>query len=668
MLGASTGAAQVADPVAATRTALQRAKAETRRKPRPASISRDVYLRRPEILDVRLSPNGRHLSFIRRGGRGLDLILQNVASGAESRIAAGLQRAETSWSGDGHRLWLADESGLAVIETAGTLNAKRILKWNTLKKQRLWNVDARTPEHAMVHERVVKSGAEQHRYLLVDAQGKSRLLLETGMPVRSLLLNARGDLAFAAEIDGPRYETVIRQYTHGRSRDLLRCRALEECRLSGYSGAQQTLWLLSQHKEDKLSLRRWRANNRWETVHRDPVGIADADELLWSAARESWLAVAYHDGKRRWYGNDLESRKALAALAGVLPAANLRFSPTADGRLWLVSAQNAGSARDSYYLYRPVQKQLKPLFARNLAAKGMFNSGAQMQPISYRAPDGMLLHGYVLLPSGVVSSKAPLIAWIHGGPITRVYDRYDPAMQLLVNRGYTVFVPNFRASTGYGLNYVLSAKGDVGNGRVLSDIVAGLDFLLAEGIGNRDSQAVMGMSFGGYASLLALSHHPARFRFAFAGAPPTEYGWIKQWQADNDSESLRAEGAPLSFLFPQLGFRFKDAEWRQKMRRESPLAAVGSLKAPVYIWAGARDNRVPLKSIVHYVAEARRVGKPLSLLIDPDAGHTPGTTLGAEAWLYQIEDAANRHFGGGVSPASPELKAFLKRNVRINTD
>ena len=176
------------------------------------------------------------------------------------------------------------------------------------------------------------------------------------------------------------------------------------------------------------------------------------------------------------------------------------------------------------------------------------------------------------------------------------------------------------------------------------------------------------MSFGGYASLLAVTHYPDRFRFAFAGAPPTEYGWIKQWQAEHDSEALRGEGAPASQQFTRLGFRYRDADWRQKMQRESPLAMIRALKAPVYIWAGARDDRVPLKSIVNYAAEARRLGKPVSLLIDPQGGHTPASRLGSEAALYTIERAAHRHFGGPVSPPSAELTAFMGRNTRIDIE
>jgi len=668
LLGLLGAFGAASDPVAATRSALQDAQARAARRPRAATIDRAAFLRRPEIDAVRLSPDGRRLSFHRRGARGVDVLLQDVSSGVATRVVAGLQRAESAWSGDGRRLWVADEQGLAVIETTD-LAPKRVLKWDRRRSQRLWAVDPRAPRYALLHEKVVQAGAELHRYLRVDARGATRLLLEAARPLRGALLDAEGELAFTAAFDGPRFETVVREYTAEGPREFLRRDGLEECRLVGHDEARQTLTVLAQNGEDKLALRRWRRESgQWETLHRDPEGVADADSVLWSAAREDWLAVAYHGARRRWHGNDGGTRALLAALERELPEANLRLAATSDGGLWLVHAQQADLALDRHYLYRPGEDRLQPLFARAQDAQSAPPAGAPMHPVSYRAGDGMLLHGYVLLPAGVAPGAAPLIAWLHGGPVARTYDEYNAGMQLLVNRGCAVFVPNFRASAGYGLDYVLAAQGDVGNGRVLADVVDGLDFLLAEGIGARDRQAVIGMSFGGYASLLALSHRPARFRFAFAGAPPTEYGWIKQWQAEHDSEALRPEGPPLSLQFPRLGFPYADEAWRRKMERESPLAALEALQAPLYLWAGARDEHVPLKSIVHYAGEARRLDKPLTLLIDPDAGHGPESALGAEACLYLIELAAHRHLGGELSPVSPELQEFLQRNVRIDVD
>ena len=658
-------AASGQDPVSTTRVALRTAMADALKQPRATLVARETYLLSQKVIDVRLSPDGRFLSFVRRTEQGLDVVLKDVSSGVESRVVAGLSRVETNWSGDGRRLWLADEQGLAVVESAG-LGAKRVFKWDARRSQRLSAVDARAPHYAIISERIVQAGDARYRYLRVDAEGKANLLHEAALPLRDALLMENGDLAYTSGFEGARYETVIRQHTVGEARELLRCTSLDECRLTGYNEAQRALWMLAQHDKDKLALRQWQQKSgRLETIHSDPVASADVDMRIWSAASENWLALSYHDGRRKWYGNDNGTRAILAALERRLPHANLRLQVSTDRLVWLVHAQQANRALDRYYLYRPDQKQLKPLFTPEVAATRMPPEGAEMHPVRYRASDGMLLNGYVLLPAGIAPGKAPLIAWIHGGPITRVYDQYNGGMQLLVNRGYAVFVPNFRGSTGYGLKYMLAANGDVGNGRVLSDIIDGMDFLLAEGIGDRNRQAVMGMSFGGYASLLALSHHPERFRFAFAGAPPTEYGWIKQWQADNDRDALRAAGPPLSLQFTQLGFRYRDADWREKMRRESPLAALRALKSPVYIWAGARDDRVPLKSIVNYVGEARRIGKPISLLIDPDAGHSPSSALGTEASLYLIELAAHRHFGGALTPVSPELQTFLSRNLRI---
>jgi dipeptidyl aminopeptidase/acylaminoacyl peptidase len=271
-----------------------------------------------------------------------------------------------------------------------------------------------------------------------------------------------------------------------------------------------------------------------------------------------------------------------------------------------------------------------------------------------------------MLPGGVAPERAPLIAWVHGGPITRAYDTYDPQLQLLVNRGAAVFVPNFRASTGYGRRYVLAANGDVGDGRVLADILEGLDFLLAEGIGDRARQGVMGMSFGGYASLLAVSHRPTRFRVAFAGIPPTEYGWTKAWQVEHDPDPTNADGPPLGVQFERRGFRYRDSAWRERMRRESPLAMLAALRTPVYLWAGVRDDRVPLRSVTHYVGQARRLGKPVTLMIDPDAGHGPGGPASADALLYLMELALHRHLGAPAPAVTADVRPVFERQLRVD--
>ncbi|MGH8108375.1 MAG: alpha/beta fold hydrolase [Arenimonas sp.] len=657
------------DQLESSRIALRKASQLAINQAKAPMIGRETLLQRPVIANVGLSPDGRYLSFLRRNEQGFDLWLQEVENGMRFRLLADVRGAEQRWSGDGSRLWMADELGLAVIEPA-THKAKRILKWNAARKQSFVGVDKRAPAYALMTERIEQNHALRYRYLLVDVTGKTRLLHEAALPLRKLLLRKDGSLVFTAAFDGANYDTVIRRYNKQGVSELARCHGIEVCELVGYGRQENVLWMLAQRGEDKTVLQRWQAGQPdWKTVHRDPANIADAEGLIWNNSQNDWQAIAYYGAKRRWHGNSAEMKADLASLQKHLPDANLQLTQANDRRVWLVDAEQSNWPLSRHFLYEPGKDKLRPLFSKDDATI-RFPPSHQLttaQPVSWRARDGMVLHGYVYLPQGVALGKAPLIAWLHGGPVARLYDDYDPRLQLLTNRGYAVFLPNFRISNGYGLRYLRAANGDVGNGRVLSDVIDGLDFLLAQGIGDRNRQAVVGHSFGGYASLLAASHYPQRFRFAFAGAPPTDYGWMKQWQAEHDSESLHGDGPPLALSLPQHGLPYADAAWRQKMKRESPLNSVSKLRTPIYIWAGGKDDHVPIKSIANYASEARRHGKTLALLIDPDAGHTPAQALGSEAWVFMLESVADRHFGGGLTPASPELDTFLRKHLLIDT-
>jgi dipeptidyl aminopeptidase/acylaminoacyl peptidase len=252
---------------------------------------------------------------------------------------------------------------------------------------------------------------------------------------------------------------------------------------------------------------------------------------------------------------------------------------------------------------------------------------------------------------------------LHGGPYNRSNGEYDVAAQLLVNRGYIVFEPNFRASTGLGVRYLTAAKGNFGRHGVLDDIISGLDHLIANGIGDSDQQAVIGHSFGGYASLLAVTHHPDRFAFAVPLAAPVDFAWTMAEIAVEGGSALSADGPPIEIVLTGHGVPYRDPAWHERMHRDAPLAHAAKLRTPVYLWAGARDDRVAVESLVRYVADASAASRPV-LLIDPDAGHSPRDRSNREALAWLIEASANAHFGGGVSPPSSSLKRFLQKNLR----
>ncbi|MBD8525229.1 S9 family peptidase [Pseudomarimonas arenosa] len=659
--------AAASDPIKQSAEELQAARVEAEAAERPALLERHALERGGRLGQSRLAPDGRHLVYSQQQDDASELWLLRLDAGDKKepvrrRLLSEARGLSFDWSGDGARLWLADPLGLAVFESqSGQL--RRLYKWQSERHPRYWGVDPRAHGYALLQEKVPDKDGWQYRYLRIDAAANTELIWSGDQSLRGVLLDAAGELRFSAGYEGVDYDTVVRRHQPERSEELLRCRGSERCMLSASTADFSVLWVVSQQGDDRSSLRRWQAG-RWTLEHQDPAGIADVAAALHAADGE-WRALAYHPARRIWHARDPEMAHRLQRWQRQIGRANLSIEASADGRTWLLRAARADWPQDKLFLYRQGEPQLQPLLpelaaAVDLQAKALVDA----IPLHYPASDGRLLHGYVYLPRGLPLGQAGLIAMIHGGPFNRDRDRFDPYVQLLVNRGHIVFQPNFRGSTGYGQRYLHSAEGEFGNGRVLADIIEGMDYLLAQGIGDAGKQAVMGHSFGGYASLLAVSHHPQRFRFAYASAAPVDMGWVMTGIGREDSGGLPEDGPPAEIHLRHYGLH-DSAEHAERLRQDAPLKHLDKLQADVLLWAGARDDRVPLNSIVRYAAGLKQAGKPVSLLIDPEAGHGPDNKLSAEALIYLAERAAQQHLGGRLQAPSPELSQFLNRHSKL---
>ena len=120
---------------------------------------------------------------------------------------------------------------------------------------------------------------------------------------------------------------------------------------------------------------------------------------------------------------------------------------------------------------------------------------------TYKSFDGLEIEGSLLKPAGYVDGKkVPLIVHIHGGPAGRWQDSLDPWGQMLASRGYAVFAPNIRGSTGYGMKFLGANKADWGFGD-FKDAMAGVDYLIQKGVADPDRLGIGGWSYGGYMSI-----------------------------------------------------------------------------------------------------------------------------------------------------------------------
>ncbi|WP_175614966.1 S9 family peptidase [Piscibacillus halophilus] len=200
-----------------------------------------------------------------------------------------------------------------------------------------------------------------------------------------------------------------------------------------------------------------------------------------------------------------------------------------------------------------------------------------------------------------------VILWPHGGPQAAERQTFRALFQFLIYQGYSIFTPNFRGSTGYGLKFTKVIEGDWGYGPRL-DNVEGLEWLIKNGYANRDKILLMGGSYGGYMALLLHGRHPEYFKavvdifgvsnlFSFVKSVPDFWKPImKQWVGD-------------------------PVEDKDKFTEDSPITYLDTMTRPMLVIQGAKDPRVVKAESDQVVEALEKQGTDIKYIVLDDEGH-----------------------------------------------
>ena len=199
------------------------------------------------------------------------------------------------------------------------------------------------------------------------------------------------------------------------------------------------------------------------------------------------------------------------------------------------------------------------------------------------------------------------IVYIHGGPAAQSVNSFNRFIQHIVNQGYMVIVPNYRGSIGYGKEFQNANLFDMGGGD-LEDVLAATDFLKQTGYVDPKKMIVMGGSYGGYLSMMAVTKAPEVWA---AGVPIVPFvNWFTEIQHEDpvlQQSDLATMGDPAKN--PDL---FHD---------RSPIFFVDRIKAALFLLAGGNDPRCPKEETVQVVDELKKRGGIVDYKIYEDEGH-----------------------------------------------
>jgi dipeptidyl aminopeptidase/acylaminoacyl peptidase len=236
------------------------------------------------------------------------------------------------------------------------------------------------------------------------------------------------------------------------------------------------------------------------------------------------------------------------------------------------------------------------------------------RPLAYRAADGLELAGLLVLPAGRSASDGPfpLVTIVQGGPYDRHADRcqlsWDPSAQWLATAGYAVFLPNPRGGKGRGHDFAARVAGRVGR-EEWTDILTGIDLLIADGVADPDRLGITGWSHGGFMAAWAVGQTD-RFRAALVGAGVTDWGMLAATGENGQFEAALGGSTGWSGIGPHP----HDAV--------SPISYAGRIRTPVLILHGAEDTNVPLGQAVYFHRALRHFGVEHEFVIYPREGHS----------------------------------------------
>jgi dipeptidyl aminopeptidase/acylaminoacyl peptidase len=345
-----------------------------------------------------------------------------------------------------------------------------------------------------------------------------------------------------------------------------------------------------------------------KVVAADPS--VDATGFLYDEATDKLQAVGFKRGRLRWEVVDPSIQKDLAALAAVNGGELDVLNRDKAGKTWLVAFSSDLSPARFYAWDRASQKATFLFSARPQLEKERL---APMEVLEIKARDGLSLPAYLTLPPGVPPKDLPMVLFVHGGPWARDEWGYSSVPQWLANRGYAVLQVNYRGSTGFGKSFKNAAMKQFA-AKMHDDLIDAVNWAVKTGIANPKKVAILGGSYGGYATLVGMTFTPDVFACGVDIVGPSNLVTL--------IESFPPYWGPFlaSTWYPFVGNPKVPAE-KADMEGRSPLFKVGQIKKPLLIGQGANDPRVTQKESEQIVAAMEAKGLPVTYVVYSDEGH-----------------------------------------------
>jgi dipeptidyl aminopeptidase/acylaminoacyl peptidase len=411
-------------------------------------------------------------------------------------------------------------------------------------------------------------------------------------------------------------------------------------RPAGFNKKGDVLYLIDSRKRDTGALTELDLKSGKQEVIAEN-SKAEVGSVMRHPTEKTIQAVSFTYDRRQWLFKDNAVEQDFARLRKVADGDSAVVSRTRDDTRWVVAfLMDNGPVR--YYHYdRPTRKSTF-LFTSRTGLEGW--KLQKMHPVTIKSRDGLNLVCYLTLPPGTdkddkgrPDEPVPLVLDVHGGPWGRDSWGLNSEHQFLANRGYAVLSVNFRGSTGFGKKFV-NAGDKEWAGKMHDDLLDAVAWAVKEKIAAKDKVAIMGGSYGGYATLVGMTFTPDVFACGVDIVGPSNLVTLLK--------SVPPYWKPALDLFKSRVGNLDTDAGQKLLEARSPLNRADRIRKPLLIGQGANDPRVKQAESDQIVKAMQAKKIPVTYVLFPDEGHGFARPENRLAFYAITEAFLAKHLGG----------------------
>ncbi|MBN1633772.1 MAG: alpha/beta fold hydrolase [Ignavibacteria bacterium] len=642
----------------------------------PPVVDIEVFFGDPEISGAKLSPDGKFISFRKPYNGVMNIWVKNIDEPFDNAkpLTADTKRPLTAyfWSRDGKYILFAQDNGgdenyrIYAVNPLDPADAStgvpKPKDLTPIEKVRvmIFNVPKDDPVNIIIG--INDRDPKYHDlYKLNINTGVRSLIIKNEFEVASWIVDEKGNVrgAYRQTEDGG---TELLKLTDGKLARIFYVTNEEEVGFEAFTEDDNYAYISTNKGNDVDLSRLMKLNfNTGETefIEEDPEKEVDFAGIFISDVTNKPIATIYIGDKTRYYFIDKEWESVIKDAISKMPEGDWRITSATKDETKLLFSISSDVDPGSVYFYDRNTREAKLLYKSrpNLPSEYL----SEMKPVKYTARDGIKIPAYVVLPKGIEGKNLPAVIFPHGGPWARDYWGYNPLAQFLANRGYAVLIPNFRGSTGYGKKFLNLGNKEWGTGTMQHDLTDGVKFMIDNGYANPEKVAIMGGSYGGYATLAGLAFTPDIYAAGVNIVGPSNIITLLK--------TIPPYWAPIKKMFDVRLGDLNNPEDVERMKKQSPLFYASNIKAPLLVIQGANDPRVKQAESDRIVVTLRELNRQVEYLLAEDEGHGFAGKLNRLAMVGRIDKFLEKHLNGRSQESySDEVQQRLEKlTVDINT-